>query len=84
MTMQDLKDLLSDDSHVVPAILSGIAMIACIVWVTMLIRHNYALPDFSGMSLFVGVPYGLHKITGTLSDITINRTGNGGGNGERH
>lgn len=31
------------------------------VWVTHLVWHNHALPDFGGLTLFVGSMYGMGK-----------------------
>jgi hypothetical protein len=49
---------------------SGVILVACLVWDTLLILHNlrstptvYALPDFTGQVLLISTPYGLN-VTG--------------------
>jgi hypothetical protein len=39
---------------------TGIALVAVICWITHIVRHLHAMPDFSGPSLFVGTLYGLN------------------------
>jgi hypothetical protein len=56
--------------------LSTIAMLYGCHWVNVLVYHNWVLPDFSGLSLFIGVPYGINKITGTIESIGINKNVN--------
>jgi len=35
-------------------------------WVTHLVWHNNALPDFAGIALLIGTLYGLNKFSGKL------------------
>jgi hypothetical protein len=49
---------------------SGVILVACLVWDTLLIFHNlrasawtYSLPDFTGQVLLISTPYGLN-VTG--------------------
>lgn len=40
-------------------------------WVTHLVWHDNALPDFAGLALFVGTLYGTNKVAGALSGKNI-------------
>ena len=31
-------------------------------WVTELVLHNHALPDFAGLALFIGTLYGVNRV----------------------
>ena len=35
-------------------------------WTTALVKLNHALPDFAGLSCFLGTLYGVNKISGAL------------------
>jgi hypothetical protein len=43
-------------------------------WVTVIVRHNYALPDFGGLALLIGTLYAVNKVSGA---IAIKKEGNG-------
>lgn len=36
-------------------------------WVTKLVWHNYSLPDFAGLALFIGTLYGINKAGNAFS-----------------
>lgn len=35
-------------------------------WITSLVRQNHSLPDFAGLSCFVGTLYGVNKISNAI------------------
>lgn len=45
-------------------------LLVAIGWVTHLVRLNHALPDLSGLTLFVSVLYGVNKIGNAIEPIT--------------
>jgi hypothetical protein len=48
---------------------SFLALLAGIVWVTDIVWHTKALPDFSGLTFFIGSLYVLGKGVGTVRAI---------------
>ena len=42
---------------------SGFVVAFSLGWVTHLVWHNHALPDFAGLALFIGTLYGLNRVT---------------------
>jgi len=48
---------------------SFISLLAGIAWVSFLVYKNHVLPDLSGVSLFIGVPYGTNKFSSVVSQF---------------
>jgi len=46
-----------------------IALVFSCTWVTHLVWHNHQLPDFSGLTLFVGSLYGLGKASDLVARL---------------
>jgi hypothetical protein len=44
-----------------------------LVWVTRLVWINHALPDFGGLTIFIGTLYGLNKASALATSITENK-----------
>ena len=45
---------------------SGLIVAFACGWVSHLVWHNHALPDFAGLALFIGTLYGTNKLAGAL------------------
>lgn len=43
---------------------SGFALCFACGWITAVVLKHYALPDFAGISMFVGTLYGINKVGG--------------------
>jgi hypothetical protein len=56
-------------SRVATAVLIAFSL----VWVTRLVEHNHALPDFTGLCFFIGTLYGLNKAAAAASAIGQNK-----------
>jgi hypothetical protein len=52
---------------------AGLALAFVCGWITEIVRHTHALPEFGGVALFIGTLYGLNVAKNTLTK--------GGGNG---
>lgn len=37
-------------------------------WVTVIVRHNFALPDFGGLALLIGTLYGINQVGKVVGD----------------
>ncbi len=48
-------------------IFTGLLVAFACSWITHLVWHNNALPDFAGLALFIGTLYGTNKLAGALS-----------------
>lgn len=74
------KKLFSDSGEVsFSRTASGIAVICSCVWVSYVVYKNIAIPDLSGIALFIGTLYGLGKVSETIQKIkSVNEGGNGG------
>lgn len=48
---------------------TGVLVICAAGWVTHLVLHNHALPDFGGLSLFLGTLYGLNKVATAMDSL---------------
>ena len=46
---------------------TGLIVAFALGWVTHLVCHNHALPDFGGLVLFIGALYGVNKITTAMT-----------------
>jgi hypothetical protein len=46
---------------------TGLIVAFALGWVTHLVCHNHALPDFGGLVLFIGALYGVNKISTAMS-----------------
>ena len=57
----------SDGTPSSSRIFTGILVAFAMGWVTDLVRHNHALPDFGGLAMLLGVLYGVNKFTGALA-----------------
>lgn len=44
-------------------IATGVVVAFAVGWVTELVRFSHALPDFAGLSCFIGTLYGVNKIS---------------------
>jgi hypothetical protein len=49
---------------------SFLSLLAGVGWVSYLVYKNHVLPDLSGISLFIGVPYGTNKFTNFIGQFT--------------
>lgn len=50
---------------------AGMALSFVCGWITDIVRHTHALPDFGGVSLFIGTLYGINmagKVAGKVTD----------------
>jgi hypothetical protein len=67
--MSFLKSVFSepDEKGSFTRIATALLILAALGWVTRLVWINHALPDFGGITLFVGTLYGLNK-AGTLAN----------------
>lgn len=43
-------------------VLTGMVVAASIGWVSAVVRYTHALPDFAGLSMFIGTLYGLNVV----------------------
>ena len=41
-------------------------------WVTVIVRHNFALPDFTGLALLIGTLYGINQV-GNVVGVRVNK-----------
>lgn len=53
----------SDGKGSITRILTLVAVLFAMLWVTIIVNHNHALPDFSGLALFVGTLYGINQVS---------------------
>lgn len=53
----------SDGTPSFSRIATGVVVAFAVGWVTELVRHTHALPDFAGLSCFIGTLYGVNKIS---------------------
>lgn len=44
-------------------------------WVTHLVHHNHALPDFTGLTFFIVAIYGINKAADVAQKITAKLSG---------
>lgn len=51
------------------AVLSLLAFLAALGWVTYLVYRNHQLPDLGGPTMFVSGTFGLHKITNAIKSF---------------
>lgn len=58
----------SDGTPSSTRIYTGFAVAAALYWITYLVRKNASLPDFMGVSLFIGTLYGLNAGKNIFSD----------------
>ncbi len=52
----------ADGSPSFSRIATAVAVAFAVGWTTALVRQNHALPDFGGMTCFVGTLYGVNKL----------------------
>jgi hypothetical protein len=59
---------------------TGVAVLFACVWISIIVAHNFALPDFAGVCFFIGTLYGLNVGIKALKDIKTapNTTPNSG------
>ena len=46
---------------------TGLIVAFALGWVTHLVWHNNALPDFAGLVMFIGALYGVNKISAAVT-----------------
>jgi hypothetical protein len=46
---------------------TGFTLAFALGWVTSIVWHGHALPDFAGLALFVGTLYGSNKLAGAIA-----------------
>jgi hypothetical protein len=51
---------------------AGMALSFACGWITDIVRHTHALPDFGGVALFVGTLYGLNVVKNGVMKGGIN------------
>ena len=56
-------------------VLSALALLAGIVWVTRIVWTTGELPDLAGLALFVGALYGLNQARSVLSSHKVGSNG---------
>jgi hypothetical protein len=49
---------------------TGLIVAFALGWVTHLVWHNNALPDFGGLVMFIGALYGVNKISAAVKGTT--------------
>jgi uncharacterized membrane protein YeiH len=75
-TMKFLMDIFKEDdgkaslSRVMTALF---AVFAC-YWVTYLVRKNGAMPDFTGLILFISMAYGLNQAARLAANVLASKT----------
>jgi|ERR1700683_941323 len=52
----------ADGSPSFSRVATAVAVAFAVGWTTALVRQNHALPDFGGMTCFVGTLYGVNKL----------------------
>jgi len=57
----------SDGTPSFSRVASGFLVCFAAGWVTHLVWHNHVLPEFAGLSLFIGTLYGANKIGNAIS-----------------
>lgn len=50
-------------------IASGGLVVVSIGWITYLVLRNKVFPDFTGLSLFIGILYGLNKVAAAVETL---------------
>lgn len=50
-------------------VFSGFIICFSLGWVTAIVRHGHALPDFAGLSLFIGTVYGIKQLANAANAI---------------
>ena len=45
---------------------TGVLVAFAAGWVTSVVLHNHALPDFGGLAIFIGTLYGVNRVPGVL------------------
>jgi hypothetical protein len=70
-----LKSIFSetDGKGSLSRVATALIIVAAIVWVTRLVWHNHALPDFGGLTIFIGAIYGLNLARSAVADIAENK-----------
>lgn len=57
-------------------ILSAITVVSSLVWISLVVWHNRAVPDLASVAVFdssvVGVLYGINKVSSKASDTVVN------------
>ena len=43
-----------------------VLVVSAVCWVTHLVHHNNALPDFTGLSIFIATLYGVNTVRNAL------------------
>ena len=56
----------SDGTPSFARIATAVVVAFAVGWTTSLVRLNHALPDFAGLSCFIGTLYGVNKISGAI------------------
>ena len=57
----------SDGTPSFSRVATGLIVAFALGWVTHLVWHNHALPDFGGLVLFIGALYSVNKITAAVA-----------------
>lgn len=56
----------SDGAPSFSRVATAVVVAFAVGWTTALVRLNHALPDFAGLSCFIGTLYGVNKISGAI------------------
>jgi hypothetical protein len=55
--------------HSFSRVATAVLIVFALIWVTRLVEHNHAFPDFTGLCFFIGTIYGLNKLGAAASSI---------------
>jgi hypothetical protein len=66
--MKFLRELFSepDGKASLSRLLTFVAVFFAMAWVTIIVRHEYKMPEFAGLSLFVGTLYGINQVSAMM------------------
>lgn len=56
-----------DGSPSFSRVATGVLVAFSLGWVTHLVIHHHALPDFGGLVLYVGTLYGLNRLSAAIT-----------------
>ena len=56
----------SDGTPSFSRLATAVVVAFAVGWTTALVKQNHALPDFAGLSCFIGTLYGVNKISGAF------------------
>ena len=57
----------SDGTPSFSRLATAVVVAFAVGWTTELVSHNHALPDFAGLSCFIGTLYGVNRLSAALS-----------------